>query len=857
VVIAMLTLALCAWLWPIGLGGMMPIGGDVTNFFLGLMAVLGEALRDRRLAVWNDLWGYGFPGLAESQMGVYYPPHILLYGRLSTERAYVASFVLHTFWGGWGAYWAARTLGISRLGALLAAFCWSACGFFVIHEAHPWGYTTGSWLPWAWGLTWRIVAPAPGRSSRALEPLLLSLVLTLQMLPGHFQLAFMTQVGVAMILAWAIGEALFRRWFPLAGALEAQSSSIEIGRRCGLVILAVAAAIPLAALQLWPTARLAGLAEGQRDFEYLSGFASTPFHLVNYVAPGLFHRSPLWRPLVWDPFHTSPEEHLAYIGLVPLALAVGAMIFEGRRDFSARLLAGLALATLFLSFGPYAPGFRALIKLPGFSFFRAPSRWSLATAFALAMLAGKGFDRWREWPRPGWLVTGLVVVSVGWIAVTLGLVELGLASDASPGMPGVARLYQRAMNLMPWTGDPSFEALMTIARTPRPDPHVPAGLPPSVLLRKSPKDASFSGRRGMIYAAELWETVALLLCLIVIAVMHQRGQLSFDRTRIAFLALTLVDLWILGRHRLIAVAQLRPLTEQSPLLERLSHEPRGTRIADDGLRNLPMLIGLSPIAAYRTLNLPALESVSALARGPISDPRYTALVEAAIRATGTGVVVGDPVRNRVDRMLGHKSPARETITDPALATWQFDSSWAAEQGAWIENFTVWKAREHPARAWLLPSWGLTNPPVLEEWSGDPNEVLGVMVLARPLEAVSRVPGEWTILLDERHERGSVIVSQLYDPQWQARWVGLEGQGVRDRRVLAAFAKRGEPGGWQRVNVPGSGAWKLELTYEAHDAAQGMAISIISGLCWITTALAAGFRWAFDRAMATTQDLTEA
>ena len=35
---------------------------------------------------------------------------------------------------------------------------------------------------------------------------------------------------------------------------------------------------------------------------------TTPFHLVNFVAPGLFHRSALWRPIVWDPFHTSPEE---------------------------------------------------------------------------------------------------------------------------------------------------------------------------------------------------------------------------------------------------------------------------------------------------------------------------------------------------------------------------------------------------------------------------------------------------------------------------------------------------------------------------------------------------------------------
>ena len=95
--------------------------------------------------------------------------------------------------------------------------------------------------------------------------------------------------------------------------------------------LTIGAAFLLAALQLWPTYRLARLASARRDFEYLSGFAVSPIHLVSYLAPGLFQRSPLWRPLAWDPFHTSPEEHLAYIGLVPLYLALGVTLKSLRR----------------------------------------------------------------------------------------------------------------------------------------------------------------------------------------------------------------------------------------------------------------------------------------------------------------------------------------------------------------------------------------------------------------------------------------------------------------------------------------------------------------------------------------------
>src|SRR3954466_10401778 len=109
-VLGMLT-GLVAWLWPIGAGGRMPVGGDVTQFSLGLMAVLARAIRAGRLPIWNDLWGYGFPGLAESQMGVYYPPHLVLYGLLPLEAAYTASLVAHTLWGGLGAFWAARRFG--------------------------------------------------------------------------------------------------------------------------------------------------------------------------------------------------------------------------------------------------------------------------------------------------------------------------------------------------------------------------------------------------------------------------------------------------------------------------------------------------------------------------------------------------------------------------------------------------------------------------------------------------------------------------------------------------------------------------------------------------------------------------
>src|SRR5262249_12576348 len=155
---------------------------------------------------------------------------------------------------------------------------WATCGFFAIHLTHQWGYTTGCWMPWAWGLAWSVLQGGGGR-----RPFWLALVLAVQLLPGHFQLAFCTQVGIVVM---ALEQAVERRG-PGTGGFGGVAR----------VVAALAAVFPMAAAQLWPTLRLARLASPRRDFDYLSDFAATPLHLVSFLAPGLFERSPLWRPL--------------------------------------------------------------------------------------------------------------------------------------------------------------------------------------------------------------------------------------------------------------------------------------------------------------------------------------------------------------------------------------------------------------------------------------------------------------------------------------------------------------------------------------------------------------------------------
>ncbi len=789
-----MVVAVLGWLWPIGVGRRMPVGGDATQFSMGLMAFLRSALLDRRWPLWNDLWGFGFPALAESQMGVYYPPH-WGYAFVSTETAYSASLVAHFAWGALGAAWMARRFGVSELGSALAGFAWATSGFFLIHLPHQWAYTVGSWMPWAWGLAWQTVRatdPSHGEPARWLAA-----VLAVQILPGHFQMAFVTEVGVLALALIGAGQG---RWL---GMLR--------------VFLALAAMIPLAAAQLVPTLALARLSAQDRGFEYLSGFAASPIHLVSYVAPGLFHRSPLWRPLAWDLFHTSPEEYLGYVGLVPLFLAIRAVAAGGRSSPEVRALALVAGLTLILSLGPYFPGFRRLIALPGFSFFRAPARWSLGTALALAGLAGHGFDAVLRLGCPRRSVLGFGAAATLAVALVLGGFELAIEASRGSGWPEVASGFDRALKTLPWADEPTpstFRGSMVAAYRPQAD------------LRVQAAQARLDGRAfppaGLILARERWGIYARELsgsAVSLVGLLAAGWSFGTHPRRLGWAlgALTLLDLIGQGRSRPFDLGPIRPLVEQSPVLARAALGPRGFRMLDPG-QNLFLVAGADAATAYRTLNLPAPDRSLNLARGLDTDDP---LVPEALRGLGIGARVLDPFESRSvppDWIAGGWGSRSDSIRDPTLAGWLYGADFARlnrlEEFRWIESSKL------STRAWRVDAEVVSNPPKLNPMAS--------FARATPLAWRSPRPEqvEVDLVATPSFKMGWVVVSQTFDPEWSATWVGPSGE--RPATVVRVLE------GWQGVdasNLP-PGRWTLRLEYQGRAARWGLGISAIAWLGFV-------------------------
>ncbi len=809
ITVVVMLAAIAAWLWPIGLGGRMPVGGDVTQFALGPLSVLSHAMRSGRLPLWNDLWGYGFPGVGESQMGVYYPPHWLLYGLLAPEVAFTTSLVIHTLWGGLGAYYASRRFGASEMGAGLGGFAWATCGFFFIHLPHHWASTTGCWMPWAWALGWSVLR---GQGTPR-TPFLLAVVLTLQLLPGHFQLAFYTQVGLLILTAQQALEAALLRSKTRGGIFQA--------------LAAMGGAFLLAALQLWPTLRLARLAGSRRDFEYLSGFAASPLHLVTFLAPGFFEFSPLWREIVWDPFHTSPEEYLGFIGIVPLFLALGAIGSSWRRSAEVRALTTVVVVTLFLGLGPYVPGFHFLCIVPGFSFFRGPARWFLATSLALCVLAALGFDDLDRWQRPGQAIVRFVGIGLSALILIVLAIELALASSQPPGWGVPEAVYSKVFSVLPWPEAAStYDRIVQRARSPFFDHRVEETWARQGMRLKSAPRPIFVLQRFAIYREELSATGVVFALLLVSPALGRR------RLKAGLIVLTFAELWWLGRHRRVDLGPIVSLARQSPVMAWLDRQPDGLRSVDS-FKNMPMVVGAAPIRAYRTLDYPALGSLTALANDvPFDQPRIgkdsnLAAVLGAIRATGTGVRIFDPFESQELKSNGARWPdPLERIRDPVLAGWLFGEDWVRQQGSWAKTFQISRISGPVARAWLVLLSPERRESILGNWNGRPEVVLKILKDASPIEVKSADPEHRE--LSVRCEGPSLVVlSELADPQWRAELLDMKGE----KHVAPVERAFGSPnlGAWQAVQLPTRGEWTLRLSYQGRDVLEGL---IVSALAWM-------------------------
>lgn len=381
--------------WPVLTGGQLAFEDRLSYY------VWRAPLREMCWQ-WTPLEFAGSPILGDIQRAVFYPLSFPFY-LLPAGPAISLSLILHSLLACAGVYFLARELEIEPPAASLAAVAFTLGFWPVFRVSIVTMNAVLAWLPWlAWATCRLFRRPSPGVWAA------LAVFSALQWLAGHPQLVYYTYLALAAI---ALSYVRQPGWLKRSAAL-----AVALGLGLGL-----------AAPQVWPavlvsrqTLRAQGI-----SLQAAATYSITPKMLWTAVSPYAFGLKgvgypgdapgPLWALTMGPDAQAyqgdwSLQETCLYPGLVAWLFILVAL--RERRSWA---LAAGALFTLWLGLGLHGGLFQLYYRLvPGADQFRTPSRITLLTALALALLAGIGWQRNPSVKLRAALAAGLTALA--WLA---------------------------------------------------------------------------------------------------------------------------------------------------------------------------------------------------------------------------------------------------------------------------------------------------------------------------------------------------------------------------------------------------------------------------------------------------------
>jgi hypothetical protein len=361
------------------LGGPAFYEVDTRLFYYPVAHWVSQQLQGGVFPLWLPGIFTGYPIFADGELGLAYLPQVALLYLLPAPLAMVWLRVLHVFLAGLFTYLYLRTLRLDAVPSLGGALVFAFGSFLSAQMHHENVVRSAVWLPAVLACAERSVFRVP-RSAF--------------MWSGLGALAFAQaalglHVQPVLMLALALGlYSIFRALLPTRNA--------EHGTRNAYVPLATGAAIvvggmAIAAVQWVPLGEwaLVSSRRGGVEYEFASAFALSPENLPTLIFP-FFFRLPdatTWWTL-WQQWETE-----LYVGIPTLTLIVVGIVLSRRLELVYFVVLGAL--SLWIAMANYAPLLNLhfyLWSIPGFSFLRAPGRFTYLVVFACACLAAFGLQ---------------------------------------------------------------------------------------------------------------------------------------------------------------------------------------------------------------------------------------------------------------------------------------------------------------------------------------------------------------------------------------------------------------------------------------------------------------------------------
>ena len=475
---------------------------------------LREHLREGELPLWNPYQFAGQPFFAVGQASTLYPLR-LIFHLLPLPLAYGWNMVINLWLAGLGMYFYLRTIRQGRFGSLLAGIVYQLASWLVVSAIWPMIVGTAIWLPWLLGFMEGAIYRRPIWNSRRVTlPWALGAVLVCAcvFLAGHAEMFGYTALIAAL---YGIGRLIGSRrrgWDWL------------LRRAAWLTSIAIFG-VGLGAIQLLPFLEVAGnnFRTQWTAYSTIVGEYAHPnrdvllFFMPNIYGSPAQHRLYDWIHGEWVTDFAPRQDHSAwgvknyvegavYLSLLPLALAVLALLSHRKRQTPRWLLAFLAALGGSWMFG--LPSYALLYYgLPGLNQVHSPYRWIYVVSFAIAALAGIGADnlirnhpatrRWAE--RIGWLI--LAIALAGASALLLSRIAYDIIAPTLEAIFNRVSLAQVAFREVHWFYSHLFSNGLRFV--------VVAGLTGAILLWGAKGERALPKRRRRSWVS--WQAAAILL----------------------------------------------------------------------------------------------------------------------------------------------------------------------------------------------------------------------------------------------------------------------------------------------------------------------------------------------------------
>jgi len=357
------------------------LSDQIAQFYVWHRIAANTMQEDGRIPLWNPYIFTGQPLVANAQSTLFYPPNLLLFwltpGQVATIRNILNLLIAGAF-----TFLFCRELGISLKGSILSALAFAFSGPVIVWLGHT-PANVLVWLPfvmWAGEKLLNRNPPLPWIGA-------LSFGVAMSILGGHPETSF-------HVLAVFSIYYLIRLWFLDQDLRKKAKLLAAVG-------MALLLGLAISGLQLLPfvdfllsssTLAQGGRSMGGSNWLYSKEWLPNLATLVTIVYPN-FYGNPADNNYSW-PFtnYQNYNEQTAYLGLIPLALAAGALFAFPKR----RRVVVLAILALFcIGVAWRLPGFELVNHLPLFSM-ALNKRLRMPFVFLLAVLAGFGFDGLRH-----------------------------------------------------------------------------------------------------------------------------------------------------------------------------------------------------------------------------------------------------------------------------------------------------------------------------------------------------------------------------------------------------------------------------------------------------------------------------